>query len=168
MNKLYLITGPAGVGKSTISKLIANRLAKSALVEGDELYDMVKGSYASPWKEGNHLDLMWENSIDIINNFLNKGYDVVFNYIIKNDRFNLLKNKFKNVEIKFVVLMVDEDTIVKRDSCRELDCQMGERSLVLLNEFKKANFDNKYILDTSNLSITETVIEIEKNNRFVV
>lgn len=30
MNKLYIITGPAGVGKSTISKSISERLEKSA------------------------------------------------------------------------------------------------------------------------------------------
>lgn len=37
MNKLYLITGPAGVGKSTISKALAERLNKSVLIEGEAL-----------------------------------------------------------------------------------------------------------------------------------
>ena len=129
---------------------------------------MVKGGYVSPWKEGNHLAVIWENDIAIISNFLKNGYDVVFNYIIKNDRFNLLKNQFPNIDIKFVVLMVDEETIVKRDKSRAIDCQMGERSLILLNEFKKSNFDNKYILDTSNLSIQETLDEIDSNDRFKV
>ena len=37
---LYIITGPAGVGKSTISKKIAESKKKSVLIEGDE--DMFK------------------------------------------------------------------------------------------------------------------------------
>lgn len=37
MNNLYIIAGPAGVGKSTSSKIIAKRKEKSALIEGDEL-----------------------------------------------------------------------------------------------------------------------------------
>ena len=36
MAKLYILTGPAGVGKSTISKGIAERLEKSDLLEGDD------------------------------------------------------------------------------------------------------------------------------------
>ena len=52
MNKLYIITGPAGVGKSTISKIISENKNKCALIEGDEIYHFVKGGYVSPWKEG--------------------------------------------------------------------------------------------------------------------
>ena len=48
MSKLYLITGPAGVGKSTVSKAIAESLEKSVLLEGDEVYHHVVGSYVPP------------------------------------------------------------------------------------------------------------------------
>lgn len=37
MNNLYLITGPAGVGKSTVSMEIAKSYNKSALIEGDDI-----------------------------------------------------------------------------------------------------------------------------------
>ena len=57
MNNLYIITGPAGVGKSTVSKELASRKDKSALIEGDEIYSQVIGGYVSAWKEGNHLVL---------------------------------------------------------------------------------------------------------------
>ena len=50
MSDLYIITGPAGVGKSTISKKIANNKEKSALIEGDEIYHQVVGGYVSAWK----------------------------------------------------------------------------------------------------------------------
>lgn len=170
MNKLYIITGPAGVGKSTISKEIAKRSNKSALIEGDEIYHLVSGGYISPWKEGNHLKVFWENCIDIITNFLNNGYDVVFNYIINKEKIEELKQVFNNieVEIKFVVLMVDEQTIIKRDAMRPEDCQMKERSLILLENTKKQNFNKNNILDTSKLSIEETVKNILEGNRFKI
>lgn len=38
MTTLYIITGPAGVGKSTISKKIAISKERSALIEGDDIY----------------------------------------------------------------------------------------------------------------------------------
>lgn len=168
MSKLYIITGPAGVGKSSISKEIATRNQKSALIEGDEIYHMVCGGYISPWKEGNHLKVFWENCIDIISNFLNNGYDVIFNYIISKEKIEELKETFKDTEIKFVVLMVDEKTIQKRDRMRPEDCQMKERSIILLNNMKKQNFEKNNILDTSNLTIKETVQIILNDNKFLI
>ena len=137
MNKLYLVTGPAGVGKSTVSKLLANKLAKSVLIEGDDIYHMVISSHISPWLPGNHLDLCWDNSIVLINNFLEAGYDVVYNYIIGPDKLELLKQEFSDYEIKFVVLMVDEKTLIKRDKKRPRYCRMGKIAIELLNNFKE-------------------------------
>lgn len=168
MCKLYIVTGPAGVGKSTISKKIAASLNKSALIEGDDIYNHFVGGRISPWKEGAPLDLFWENCVMLINNYLENGYDVVFNYIIKKGKFGELKKIFKDYEMRFTVLLTDEKTIVERDNLRPVDCRMGERSLILLNEFKETNFDDNYILDTSNMSVEDTVKEIVTNDRFIV
>ena len=168
MKKLYIITGPAGVGKSTISNIIANSLEKSVLIEGDEIYNQFKGGRISPWKKDAPLDLFWENCILLINNYLKNNYDVVFNYIIKKEQLNRLTKTFKDYEIKFINLMVDEKTIIVRDNERPIDCRMGERSLILLQEFKDTNYDKKYILDTTNMSIEETSQEIMENDRFLI
>ena len=45
MPNLYVITGPAGVGKSTVSKRLAQNLSKSALIEGDESYHQVQKNH---------------------------------------------------------------------------------------------------------------------------
>ena len=79
-----------------------------------------------------------------------------------------IKKSFSKYEIKFVCLMVDENTIVKRDKLRPKDCQMGERALVLLNKMRSRNFDKNNIIDTSNMTEEETYIEILKSDRFVL
>ena len=168
MNNLYIITGPAGVGKSTISKGNANTKKKSVVIEGDEKYHQVVGGYVPAWKEGNHLDLFWKICVMIIREYLENGYDVVFNYIVKKNELETIKHEFKNYNIKFVVLLVEEETILKRDKERPEDCQMKERCLVLLKEFKEQNFQEKYIVKTENLSIEETIAEIENNHKFIV
>ena len=168
MNTIYIITGPAGVGKSTISNKLAESLEKSALIEGDDIYHFVKGGYVSPWKEGNHLDIFWKNSISLIDNFMKNGYDVVYNYIIEKDKLEKIKDSFPNSKIKFVLLVADKDTLIKRDKERPIDCQMGERVLILLNELLNENFDNKNILDTSNLTIEEIVDKIKNNDNYII
>jgi len=110
--------------------------------------------------------VFWENCIDIIKNFLNKGYDVVFNYIIYTGTLEMLKQEFKEFDTKFIVLTTNEETILKRDSQRLEECQMKERSVLLLNKMKVLNYNESNILDTTNLSIEGTVKEIIGNDRF--
>ena len=168
MSKLYLITGPAGVGKTTVSKGIAKTLEKSVLLEGDEFYNHVVGGYVSAWKDGNHLDIFWKVCVDTINNYLNAGYDVVFNYIIGKNKFFELKQIFKDIDTKFIVLLVDEATLQKRDGERPEDEQMKERCSILLNSFIDYNFEEKYILHTDNISIKETIDKVIHDDRFSV
>lgn len=164
---LYLITGPAGVGKSTISQILARKSKKSVLIEGDDIYHQVISGYKSAWEEGNHLQVFWKICENMIDTYLSYDYDVIFNYIFNVENFQMFNEKFVNYSKKFVILITDEETIVKRDLERPLDCQMGERSLILLRNFKNKPFDRKYYLDTSNLSIEETVCEIESNNSYI-
>ena len=168
MPSLYIITGPAGVGKSTVSKKLAQNLSKSALIEGDEIYHQVIGGYIPAWKEGNHLQTFWKVCINIVKSYLKDGFDVVFNYIVTPENLALLKNEFKNYTIKFIVLLVDESTLLLRDKERPENCQMKERCITLLNNFKNRNYNINNILDTTNLSIEETVNLIQNNSNFIL
>lgn len=166
MQTLYIITGPAGVGKSTISKTIAEKSEKSVLIEGDDIYHQVIGGYTNAWLEGNHLEVFWKICLESIETYLSYGYDVIFNYIINPENLENIKNKFKDYNKKFTILITDEKTILERDALRPEDCQMKERCLVLLNNFKNKKYDKKYYLDTSNLTIDETVNTIEKSDEY--
>jgi len=165
---LYLITGPAGVGKSTISKEIAKSSNKSVLLEGDEFYHHVVSSYVPAWKEGNHLDIFWKEVINSIKLYLDNNYDVVFNYIIGEDKLKELKDIFKDYKTKFVVLLTDEKTIIERDNLREEENRMNERCLVLLNNFLEKDYPNNNKLFTTNLSIEETKNEIINNDKYII
>ncbi len=165
---LYIITGPAGVGKSTISKKIAESKKKSVLIEGDDIYHHVIGGYVQAWKEGNHLDVFWKVCINTIRTYLEDGYDVIFNYIVTPTPLRQMKEEFKDYTIKFVVLLVDEKNLLLRDKERPEDCQIKERCITLLNNFKNNNYNKQNILDTSNCTIYETVDIIENDNRFIL
>ena len=168
MPNLYAITGPAGVGKSTVSKRLAESLEKSVIIEGDDIYHQVVGGYVSPWKENNHLNVFWKVVLDSIDTYLKNGYDVVFNYIISLDELKNIKSKINNYDIKFILLTTDEKTLLLRDSERPEDCQMKERCIVLLNNFKNKNYNKQHILDTTNLSIDEIVNTIKNDEKFLL
>ena len=168
MQTLYIITGPAGVGKSTVSRKLAQNLSKSALIEADDIYHQIISGYIPAWKENNHLQTFWKICLNIIKVYLEDGYNVVFNYIVTPENLELLKTQFKEYSIKFVVLLVDKSTLLLRDKERPKNCQMNKRCITLLHNFKNKNYDAKNILDTTNLSINETVHIIENGNQFVL
>lgn len=156
------------LGKSTISKELAKTSNKSALIEGDDIYHQVIGGYTQAWKEGNHLETFWNVCIDAIKTYLKYGFDVIFNYIVTPENLKLIRTSIKDCTIRFIVLLADEPTLLSRDKERPEDCQMKERCIVLLNNFKSQNYDAQNILDTTNLSISDIINIIENDNRFVL
>ena len=80
----------------------------------------------------------------------------------------MVKDEFKNYIIKFVVLLTNEATLLSRDKERPEDCQMKERCITLLNSFKSRNYNSQNILDTTNLSISETVKFIKEEEKFIL
>jgi len=159
------------VGKSTISKMIARNMKSSALIEGDSIYNMVIGGNVKPWKDdGKYLELFWDNVVDLIGNFMKRNINVILDYIIYPEHLKKIISIFKekNVNIKYIVLMADKNTILERDRYREPDCIMDERSIELLNEFMNLNIEDKYVLDTRSLSKDEIFNAIMMDKRFIL
>ena len=67
-----------------------------------------------------------------------------------------------------MILISDEDTLIKRDRRRDISNQMKERCKILLRDFINKNFDDKYYLDTSNMDIDEISKEILNKSQFDV
>ena len=51
---LLVITGPPGAGKSTVARLIADRLPSSVLVEGDAFFAFLASGAIEPWLPESH------------------------------------------------------------------------------------------------------------------
>lgn len=165
---LYILTGPPGVGKTTISNELAKSLDKSVIIEGDDIYNQVVSSRVSPWKEGNHLNIFWEICLNTIDIYLKNNYNVVFNYIISPENLNILKNKFKNYTLRFSVLLSDEQTLLARDSRRPLDCQMHERCVILLKKFQTQYINSNNIINTTNASVKDIINTLKTDDKFII
>lgn len=165
---LYILTGPPGVGKTTISNELAKSLDKSVLIEGDDIYNQVVSSHVSPWKEGNHLNIFWEICLNTIDIYLKNNYNVVFNYIISPKDLNILKTKFKNYTLRFSVLLANKETLLARDSKRPLDCQMHERCVILLEKFQTQYVSSNNIINTTNASVKDIINTLKTDDKFII
>ena len=50
-NCVYIISGPPGVGKSSVSKELAYSFETSDVIEGDMIYLMVNSGLVEPWED---------------------------------------------------------------------------------------------------------------------
>ncbi|WP_170307990.1 AAA family ATPase [Paenibacillus dakarensis] len=167
---VYLVTGPPGSGKSTTSRRIAEGLEKSAYIEGDIINHMVIGGYKKPWLSPFHVNLIWLNITTLAKNFIHQEHDVVIDYIIFNENIDYFLNELRteDVLVKYVVMITDEEELLRRDGRRSPEDQMQERCIIVLKEILDQNVHENHILNSTHLNVDEVVDEIVNNKRFLV
>lgn len=169
MQTVYILSGPAGVGKSTTSRALVDTLKNSAYISGDYVSHMHVNGRQKPWESKFELSLIWNNILSLTQNFVSNGIDVVVDYITFPDEAYWLRDRLMelSVNVVYTVLWVDPKTLLSRDQLRKPEHQMGERCLILIEEFKESGLDTKHLLDTSHHSVDaiDLVIEDIMNNK---
>lgn len=169
---VYVISGPAGVGKSTTSQWLVHKLERSSFISGDDISHLTVNGRGKPWLCEETLKLTWMNIASLTKNILSFNFDVVIDYVTFPSEIKWLSDELreKDVRIVYVVLMVDANTIRMRDRSRPEEIQMGERSIILLKEFEELIIDTRFLLNTQNYDEKQLDIiinEIMKNEQYV-
>ncbi|PZE21113.1 AAA family ATPase [Paenibacillus xerothermodurans] len=163
---IYLISGPLGVGKSTTSKELAQRVRQCVLIEGDNILHMFQGESQPAWDE--RLRLTWENIRALTRNFMQHGLNVVIDFVVE-DELDWFCEQISdlNVALKYVVLHADKATIAQRLT-RRGDIQMLERSLFLLHKMERDPSNRPFLYDSTTKQTGEIVADIINGSRFTV
>ena len=161
-NCVYIVSGPPGVGKSTVSKELAYSFDKSAVIEGDMIYLMIKSGLVAPWEDdGYYMDLFWDNVISLTDNFIE--------YVIFEEQLKKIAEflKAKQINLKYCVLLAEEETLRDRDSSRKEIERTGDLSIQSRNEFLVKNIEKNHLLYTDDLDVKETAHIIKTSDRFL-
>ncbi|WP_349305742.1 AAA family ATPase [Bacillus sp. FJAT-49711] len=165
MQYIYIISGPCGVGKSTIAKEVAKLVPNCALVEGDHLLHFYDDHSMLPWEE--RLWIAWKNLVDVTKNLLQHKLNVVIDFVVE-DELKWFCTYFAHLEIqfKYVVLRADKETLVDRITERG-DTYMVDRSLFLLNKLENETpFNEPFLYDTTSKQPADIVKDIIEQKRF--
>lgn len=157
---IYIISGPYGVGKSTISKALVQEFKEVALIEGDQIKLMVGGQDPPSWEK--QLSLIWQNILSLTKNFIKNDLSVIIDYVVESELDWFSKN-IPDVKIHYVVLWADEELLIKRLTKRGEDFLI-EGSLYLLNQLESALPNQNYLYDTTNKQPGEIIQDLK--NRF--
>jgi adenylylsulfate kinase-like enzyme len=163
---ICLVTGPAGVLKSTITKKLAKKFTDSARIDVDYIREMIVNGYAKPFQDNkktkNQLLLSRKNACSLAKNFVEAGFCVFIDDVIL--KVSSLDYYFKNLsgyKVFVFLLFCNKDVLRKRDSTRPKGQVMNERALQLHDHFSK-RLDEKrwFIVDTSKYTAVKTAKQI--------
>lgn len=157
---VVLLSGPCGVGKSTITKALADKLDQTMLIEGDLLFHMIS-DHTINWEQ--KLAITWRNILSVTNNALQTNLNVVIDYVVEEELDWFISQLMKeNIEVYYIVLIANEETIRNRIEKRG-DIELLHRSSQLLQELSTKQANIPFLYDTTNKSITDVVQDLEKN-----
>lgn len=166
---ICLITGPAGVGKSTIAERLSEKFERSARVDVDYLRHSIRNGKVRPYPytEEAHRQILLatKNSCDLAKNFCDEGFSVFIDDVaVLKDKIDAYFENTSGYDFYIFVLICGRETLRLRDSGRSIDQQMGARCLELLDEYEVRFEEEKRwkVMDTDNKSIDQIVEEILK------
>jgi len=162
-----ILTGPPGVGKSSIAKELAGKFEKAGWIDVDFLRKMVVSGYAKPGDKTDEAALQAtisvQNACTVAKNFAEKGFTVFIDDIVATPkRLDLYKKGLSPLNFKTFLLMADRKTVRKRDSQRPAGQVMGKRAMELYTIFSKIDNKKWKKIDTTGKTIKETADAILK------
>jgi broad-specificity NMP kinase len=161
MKKLYIIGGTMGVGKTTVSKELKNKLHKSVLLDGDWCWDM------NPFVVNDETKAMvMDNICYLLNNFIHcsEYENIIFCWVLHEQEIIdsiLSKLDMKNLKVISISLLCNEKSLRERIQ-KDIDNKLRsndvlEKSIQRLPLYEKLDTVK---IEVSEKTVAETVNEI--------
>ncbi len=158
MRQVIILNGPAGVGKTSVGKLLAQKSENSVCISGDALKNfIVRKTSAVTGRLG------YKNGASLIRNYLDAGYElVIFEYIFPSKEqidyfFEVLK---VDVPVFLYTLWAPLAVVKQREAARIERASLGERVTACHQELAANLHDLGPIIDTDQLTLEEVVEKI--------
>jgi len=115
---VIFINGSINSGKSTIAKLLGNKLGNTAILEIDRFHEFLE------WMSiGEIIPINLKNAVSLIKNYVEFGFNVVMPYPLSQKNYEYLMNNLKDLKTKISIFTLApklEKVLTNRGN-RELD-----------------------------------------------
>lgn len=158
MQQVIILNGPAGVGKTTIGKLLAQESENSVCISGDALKDFIIRK--TDTVKGR---LGYKNGASLIRNFVDAGYElIIFEYIFpsKKQISYFLKKLNVDVPVFLYTLWAPLEIVREREAKRIGRASLGEQVTKCHKELALNLHELGQIIHTDHLALEEVVKNI--------
>lgn len=149
---IIFLNGSINSGKSTVAKILTRELENTALLEIDDLRQMISWM---PIDQAIPINL--ENAISVIRNFSKRGLNVIVPYPLSQKNYEYITDSLKDVDDQkyFFTLAPSLEKAITNRGTRELDDQEKDRIAYHYNiGIQSPSFGE--IIDNSDQSPEET------------
>lgn len=158
---ILIINGPCGVGKTSISKELSNRLYSCININVDSIHNFIVNSDIIP----EHIEVTDQNVTDLVKNYKNAQFE---NIIIDNvyetpEHLNRIIDSMKKYDNKIIPirLLCSLDENIKRDASRRNEDVCGkERVCYLYSQLNRYDTQLGCVFDITQKSINVIVNDI--------
>jgi len=166
MQQVIILNGPAGVGKTSVGKLLAQKSENSVCISGDALKDFIVRK--TDTVKGR---LGYKNGASLIYNFLNAGYElVIFEYVFpsKKQIEYFLEELKVDVPVFLYTLWAPLEVVKEREARRIERASLGEQVIKCHEELASNLNGLGQIIHTDQLAIedvVENILKLSKKER---
>ncbi|OIO06344.1 hypothetical protein AUJ26_00860 [Candidatus Falkowbacteria bacterium CG1_02_37_21] len=154
---IIFINGSINSGKSTVSKILADKLGNTAVLEIDDLRNFIEWM---PLEMAIPINL--ESALAVIRVFINKGLNVIIPYPLSSKNYGYFKKNLKDIDdIKVFTLSPELEIALTNRGLRELDDWEKDR-IKYHYEIGVHKPDFGLIIDNSNETPEQTASQIFK------
>lgn len=121
---IIFINGSINSGKSTVAKLLAEKIKDTAVVEVDRFHEFI------PWMPvAESVLINLENAVLVIRNFYKRGFNVIVPYPLSKRNYEYLMEELKDIaeNISIFTLNPELEEVLKNRGNRELTEAEKER-----------------------------------------